>query len=189
MQGSTNQSGFSLARILQVLTGRVPQYSRSALITRPANTTAYDAKDVIYPDVPAEGDQVKSIVLPNIAHRAGTNLFLTNVLLIDFATEATKLDATVYLFTAPLETAPVDNDAFAPTAADMANFVGKVDIPQANADEVGGQTVYQVPGNLVLPTTTADLHAILVAKNAYQPVTGEQFQLAIGAMPKDMALF
>lgn len=186
--GPTNLSGHSLSAIVKAVTGRVPQY-QSTEFTRPADTTAYTAGDVIYPAVPAEGDQIRALTLTNLAVGGGTNLFITNVVLVDFAAETTKLDASLYFFSAPLETAPVDNAAFAPTAVDMANFLGKIDLPQANAEEVGAHTVYQVPGNIVVPTASANLYGVLVANNAYTPVSGEKFQLAIGAMPKDLALF
>ena len=50
----------SASKIADVLANRKPAVVEASF-TRPADTTAYAAKDAIFPPVPAQGEQIKAL--------------------------------------------------------------------------------------------------------------------------------
>ena len=169
---------------------------RSAL-TRPANTDAYAAGDVI------------SAVTTNAHFTFGTALsgamvgdqkklgrpgFLSGAInalrLHSSANQATKLDAQLFLFHTDI-TAVADNAAFAPTDAEMLTLVGVIDIPSyswsvgAAAAGADGNAVAEIK-NIDLPYitgVTGQLFGQLVARNAYVPVSGEMLTIDLVVTP------
>lgn len=153
----------------------------SATITRAANTTQYSAGDVVDSSTTATvALTFKGCAGPG---HSGT---IKSVLLVDDAAEATKLNADLFLF----HTAPVtfgnDNEAFAPTDAEMRDLVGVVSLDGTTAANIkvgSGNCVIQNQG-LDLPFQCLDadstLYGILVARNTYTPVSGEVFKLILG---------
>lgn len=162
----------------------------STSFTRPANTTDYADGEIIFPAPPAEGDAPGSLVFSGAIPSGGTS-FLLQAVLLDMATQVTKLDADLMLFSAAPETPPVDGEAFAPTAADMSNYLTTVSFSGGVSSEVGVATVYEVVPNkpLAAAPESVDLHGILVARNAYTPVSEEEFIIKIGLMPRVFGLF
>lgn len=184
------------SRIAGLLQNRKPKFSEATFV-RPANTTAYAIGDVIYPDVPADlpdpdvaPPQIKALTFANAVADPGAALILT-ARLIDYAAEATQLNASLYLFDEVLGTAPVDNAAFAPTAADMANFVGVISFSNSIAKTVSAHSIYQVVPNMVVQSaaTSNNLYGVLIADNAYAPLSAERFTIQLGTIPQDLAIF
>lgn len=156
-----------------------------ASITRPSNTTAYTAGDVI-------GTAALSMLtLDAMARSAGGKGMIADLYVIDSANQATKPTLEVWLFKAALEgAAVVDNAAFAPTDADLANLVGVVTLDTSfvgNATAgAGGNCVLRPSIPPLLPFACAansdDLHAYIVVRNAYTPVADEIFTIVAGVL-------
>ncbi len=153
-------------------------------ITRPSNTTAYSDGDVITSS-PAAALQFK------LQGQANSQLLLLqHAMLIDSANQATKLVADLWLFsTAPTEV-DADNAAWTPTDADLDNLVGIVQFESANwitgdaTSGAGGNAVCRATALAIpverKPQATTVLYGVLVARNAYTPVSGEVFTARLG---------
>lgn len=183
----TTQPQRDLARVLG---NRAPALSRASLV-RPANTTAYADGDVVYPAAPGVGDQIKALTFENAVSTEGGSGLIVSATLVDYAAEATRLVADLYLFSAPLVTAPTDNAVFAPVAADMANFLDVIQFSSGGVRTAGTHSIYRVVPNVVVDAaaSTRSLYGILVARNAYAPLSAERIDISLGIMPRDLALF
>lgn len=137
-----------------------------ASLTRPADTTQYAAGEVITAGTAA--------TLKFSVPESGK---IISAVLIDSAAEATKLDADLFLFNADISDLDADNAAFTPTDAQIATLVAVVDFDGPNDFHAGD-------GNLYIRGEQADsvgfeaavnktLYGVLVARNAYTPVSGE----------------
>ena len=153
----------------------------TAAITRPADTTAYTAGDVVQTSTSTH----TPITFTDAARHIGGSGVLLDALLLDSACQTTKLDAELYLFDTTM-TAPVDNAAWAPTDAIMATLVAIVDLgasPWVGDPTAGtGNVAYQVQNNnagFVCGASSRNLFGVLVARNAYTPVSGEVFTIRL----------
>lgn len=156
-----------------------------AKMTRPADTTAYTAGDVV-------GDVISSAALTFSPTGGGQGLggVLKAGACISSQNAATKPDLQLWLFSAPLAANPADNAAFAPTDNDMLNFIGRVDFPTgnfktANAGAAGAGNASCIATALELPVP-AYIYGYLVVQNAYAPIASEVFQINLGLL-KDFA--
>lgn len=153
-------------------------------ITRPANTTAYAAGDVI--SEVTNNDHFTFLKAVNTVPGKSTGT-LNTVRLISSANQSTKLDAELWLFHTDIAEV-ADNSAFAPTDAEVATLVAIVSLPDSmwlvgNATSgAGGNAVIEVTEmNIPIKGDSGTIYGQLVARNAYTPVSGEIFtcQLAI----------
>lgn len=151
-----------------------------AKLTRPNDTNAYTAGDVINDSASA------GTVFTIPAQIDGANGFtlLQELICISSQNAATKPDLELWLFT----TAPAaqnDNAAFAVTDAELAKLVGIVTIPVASfkvgntGSAAAGNAVCDVL-NLSMPICTpvgsaGVLYGVVVVRNAYVPVANEEF--------------
>lgn len=160
-----------------------------ATITRPANTTAYAAKDSIFSNPPTAG-QPKAILFNEVVGGSSGSGYVASAMMIVTSAPATKLDADLLLFSEEPATAPVDNDAFAPNAAYLANLVGVINFTGSLAKEVGGNTVYSVAVNQAIEcaANSKKLYGVLVARNAYTPTSGEQIIIKMSVLPRGVAV-
>lgn len=151
-------------------------------ITRPANTTAYAAGDVIGTAVTCE------LAFADLARSNGGAGMIVNAMVIDSANQATKPTLELWLFTAPLAVV-VDNAPFVPTDAEMKTLVGVIDLTTAKVGEptvgaVGNCVLYS--GTVTLPyrcaAATKSLSGYLVVRNAYTPVSAEEFTSILTAL-------
>lgn len=158
-------------------------------ITRPSNTTAYTAGDVIS-DV-TTNDHFTFNGVTDGTTNTGTIMSLR---INSSANVATKPDLELWLFhTDVAEVA--DNGAFAPTDGEMLTVVGVIDIPLANflvgIATVGaaGNTV-QVINDINMPFVTTKaandtaekrgvLYGQLVHRASYTPVSAEVFTVEL----------
>jgi hypothetical protein len=158
------------------------RFLRSA-ITRPANTTAYAIGDSISAVTTNAGFVFGSIDTNDWsarAHRPGINSLTINALkLHSSANQSTKLAAKLLIFSQTV-TAVADNAAFTATDAEMLTLETVINIDPA--DWVTGNSTSGAEGNAVAEVRNIDvpvscrtgiLYGILVAQNAYTPVSGE----------------
>jgi hypothetical protein len=178
-----------LGRIWTALTARRPR-SAVASFSRPANTTQYAVGDVIYPPVPGEDPQIASLEFEGLTAESLETLII-NAKLIDFSAEATRLDAVLWLFKAPLATLPVDNEAFSPSNADMRNFVCTIAFSDGIVQTAGAHSIYEPEPSKVASFASGSnsLHGYLVAANAMTPISAGEYQIELGTIPKDLGIF
>lgn len=153
-------------------------------LTRPANTTAYTAGDVI--SAVTSNDHFTFGATSNDASkrtgRASPGTLAINVArLWSSANQSTKLEAELWLFNADIAEV-ADNAAFAPTDTEMLTLVGIIDFPAANW-KVGTATS-GADGNAVCEIRNLDfpvmanpgrLYGQLVVRNGYVPIASESF--------------
>jgi hypothetical protein len=144
--------------------------------TRPADTTAYTAGDVVGTSPAAV------ITLSNCARVAGGSGIITSVrLAADSATTANGIFRVYFFSTAP--TAIADNSPFTLLWANRAIRVGAVDLT-LRTEGSGSDSAEAFNSSVVVPFTCAssskDLTAVLVAEAAYAPKNAGLFRLEVG---------
>lgn len=182
----------------------IAAFNRPAIIsdsmTRPADTNAYAAGDVIATSTTAPVAQKLLLA----ASKLGGYGKIISASLLDSANQATKLEADVFLFTAAVG---LDNDnaAFTPTDAEMATLAAVIPLYNKTVDLVpstdavlttvsaavyDGDATSGAGGNALFvrddlskifkcADASRDLWWVLVARNAYTPVSGEIFTLKL----------
>lgn len=155
----------------------------SVTVTRPANTTAYAAGDVI------DAATGAGLTFANVVRVPADKGIIVGTVIVDSANQATLPTLELWLFSAPLAAYDNDNIAFTPTDADLLNLVGVVALSNTFVGDatigVGGNAVH-TSGQIVLPFECADasrdLIGVLVVRNAYTPISAEQFTVAISIL-------
>ena len=153
-----------------------------ATITRPADTTAYAAGDVI-----ADSTSAATVLTFRNACGDGSGGVIRSAMFVSSLVPATKLNADLFLF----HTAPTsygnDNAAFTLSDADAINCVAVISLDGTTAANVKTTDNNCVVINqaLALPfkqATLSDgaLYGVLVARNAYTPGSGEVLTIKIG---------
>lgn len=148
--------------------------------TRPADITTYAAGDVVNESTSAGTVWTFS----NMVRGAGLGGVIQAAQLIDSAAQSTKPDLELYLFDTTLTTQN-DNAAWAPADADMKTLVARIDFSLGSFKTAGGNGVIQAV-NLSLPFQCASgsttLYGILVARNAYTPISSEEFTIRLAVL-------
>lgn len=150
------------------------------------NTTQYTAGDVI-------GTSPASVIEFNgVAISPGQGGVVYGATLIDKANQTTKLAAPeLWLFSFP-PAAVVDNGVFAPTDDELASsligvfpfsssYIGKADAGD------NGNVVFLCTDRsfaYLCAAGRSSLYGVLVARNAYTPVSAEQFTVSIDCIPR-----
>lgn len=154
----------------------------SASYTRPADTTAYTAGDVVANSTSAATVLTFSGAVKHASHGG----FIRSASIVDSVAAATKPQLDLFLF----NKAPVmqnDNAAFAATDAEMLNCVGVITFDGPNKFVVGGANglipasflgTQNQQGFKCAPGDT-NLYGVLVARNAYTPTASEAFQVSL----------
>jgi hypothetical protein len=154
-----------------------------ATLTRPANTTQYAAGDII-----ANSDAAPVVnVLAGASLANGRGGKIRSVTLIDSSNALTAGDFELWLLNAAY-TATNDNAAFAPTDAEAATVEAIISLPgsgsiigNAGADAAGNR-IYQVKDidkDFTCAAASKNLWWVLIARNAYTPVSAEAFTLKL----------
>jgi hypothetical protein len=149
----------------------------TANFTRPANTTAYTAGDVVNNSVTVPA----ALTLSNCARVASGSGFISKVKFEMNSAVITNALFRIYFFTvAP--TAINDNAPFTLLHADVLKYVGSVDITMRTEGSgsdcaQGYDFASRIP--FVCAGGDANLYAIVVAEAAYTPTSGEVFNLEI----------
>jgi len=150
-------------------------------ITRPANTTTYTAGDVI-------GTASSATMTFNNASFGEFDVGIIQQAIISSSAYVTPPpDLELWLFDATVADI-ADNAAFTPTDAEMATLVGIISFATANwkvanATAGAGGNAVCASGNLGIPFNTLkgkhSLFGVLVARNAYVPVSAEVFTVRL----------
>lgn len=150
-------------------------YRAAVTITRPSNTTAYTAGDVI-------GDTGGSaiITLPSIGPSGGYVLFQSVRLLIANTSVPSGMTGfRLHLYTAS-PTAIADNAAFDLVSGEVANYAGYIDLP--TPQDLGSTLFTQADycGTAVkLASASTSLFAELETRGAYTPSSGTAYNLRV----------
>lgn len=153
-------------------------YRSVVTITRPSNTTAYTAGDVI-------GDTTGSAIISlTSAGPSGGFAILQSVSLVfsDASVPSGMGAFRLHLYSAS-PTAIADNAAFDLLSADRANYMGYVDIP--TPQDFGSSLYAQVdyPGRLIkLATASTTLFAELETRGAYTPASASTVQVRVNLL-------
>jgi hypothetical protein len=150
-------------------------FRASVTITRPSNTTAYTAGDVV-------GDTGGSaiITLPSIGPSGGYVLLQSVRLLIGNTSVPSGMAGfRLHLYTAS-PTAIADNAAFDLVSGEVANYAGYVDLPtpQDFGSTLFTQTDYAGTA-IKLASASTTLYAELETRGAYTPASGTLYNLRV----------
>ena len=150
---------------------------------RPANATQYTAGDVI-------SDNATNSTIPVFvaARFPGGGGIVHSVALIDSADEATNLSADLFLFNRFPNTVAADNAAYAPTDTDLESAIGAISLDGTSAGNFKAGNA-----NAIIQTTSVGLvfqcssdsqllYGVLVARNAYTPISIEVFKIRLGIL-------
>jgi hypothetical protein len=159
---------------------RQPAFSVNCTLTRPNDTTAYTAGDIINN---SGSSKLPSFDLSSLC-TPGTKIQITNISILDeFGTAATKLQANLHLFSSDTLTGytPTDNAAFAPTFAEVnIKKLGSITGITSNATFGTNAYVVVLNSNFSFITQTASdgkLYFALCPTNTYSP--GAQKKLIV----------
>lgn len=149
--------------------------------TRPSNTTTYTAGDVINESASAG----TSWTLNSCVVGGGNSGRIVRARLESSANQTLKGQFQLQLFsTAP--TADNDNDPFTPTDAENNNLVATINLFYADPGDISsgasGNCVYSsgpIDEPITCASTDSALYGVLIAKNAYVPVSGEVFRILL----------
>lgn len=148
--------------------------------TRPADTTAYTAGDVV-----AESTSAATVwTFAGAARALGLGGILQGAVFIDSVAQSTKPDLELYLFDTAVTTQN-DNAAWAPTDADMEKCLGFIAFPSGLFKTGSGNGVVNVEGIAKVfqcASTSQDLFGILVVRNAYTPTSGEKLTIRLAVI-------
>lgn len=159
---------------------RQPAFNLNCTLTRPNDTTAYTAGDIINS---SGADKLPYFDLSCICP-PNTKIQITGISILDeFGTAATKLQANLHFFNADTLTGytPTDNTAFAPTFAEiLSKKLGSVTGISTNATFGTNAYVVVLNTNFSFITQTASdgkLYFALCPTNGYTP--GAQKKLIV----------
>lgn len=152
--------------------------------TRPANTTAYAAGDVVGDGAP--------ITFANAAREGGGSGFVLSATISRTGNEITEPDLELWLFST-IPSAVADNAAFAPGDAAVQNVLGVIEFDTTawyDGDAGTGGTAFAMgammsgPNVAIPPLFTCDagstsIYGMLVVRNAYTPISAEVFHIRL----------
>jgi len=153
-------------------------YRTTATITRPSNTTAYTAGDVV-------GDTGGSAIisLTSAGPTAGFVIIQSISLVFSDSTVPSGMGAfRVHLYSAS-PTAIADNAAFDLVSGDRATYMGYIDLPTPAdfGSSLYSQTDY--PGRLIkLAAASTTLYAELETRGAYTPVSASTVAIRVNLL-------
>ena len=153
-------------------------YRSTSTITRPSNTTAYTAGDVV-------GDTGGSAILTlsSIGPSGGFILIQSAALIFSDSTVPSGMGAfRIHLYNAT-PTAIADNAPFDLTSGDRTKYVGYIDV---SAPQDFGSTIYtqvDYPGRLIkLDADSTTLFAEIETRGAYTPVSASTVELRVSTL-------
>ena len=153
-------------------------FRSTVTITRPSNTTAYTAGDVV-------GDTGGSAILTlsNIGPTGGFVLIQSAALIFSDSSVPSGMGAFRVHFYNASPTAIADNAAFDLTSGERASYMGYIDL---SAPQDLGSTIYtqmDYLGRLLrLGTTSSTLFAEIETRNAYTPVSASTVELRVSTL-------
>jgi malic enzyme len=153
-------------------------YRSTVTITRPSNTTAYTAGDVVGS---TGGSAI--LTLSNIGPSAGFILIQSAALIFSDSTVPAGMGAfRIHLYNAT-PTAIADNAPFDLTSGERAAYMGYIDL---SAPQDLGSTIYtqiDYPGRLIkLAAASTTLFAEIETRGAYTPVSASTVELRVSTL-------
>ena len=142
--------------------------------TRPANTTAYAAKDVMTDGVK------KAMEFPNLSPVPGAAIDILNAIMISSNPAASPGAFELLLFDSPQDLA-ADNSAYSPSNSDIRELVGVIGFDSYNVNAVSAVYSMATFGHLYvrLAPGSTSLYGVLVAMSAYSPISVENFHIKL----------
>lgn len=153
-------------------------YRATVTITRPSNTTAYTAGDVV-------GDTGGSAILTlnSIGPSGGYVLIQSAALIFSDSTVPSGMGSFRVHFYSTSPTAIADNAAFDLVSGERANYMGFIELP---APQDFGSTLYtqvDYPGRLVkLAAASTTVFAEIETRGAYTPVSASTVELRVSTL-------
>lgn len=142
--------------------------------TRPADTTAYSAKDVMTDGVK------KAMEFPNFSPVPGAAIHILNAIMISSNPAASPGAFELLLFDSPQDLA-ADNSAYSPSNSDILELLGVVCFNSYNVNAIS--SVYHPAsfGRLYarLAPGSTSLYGVLVSTAAYTPISTENFHIKL----------
>lgn len=142
--------------------------------TRPADTTAYSAKDVMTDGVK------KAMEFPNFSPVPGAAIHILNAIMISSNPAASPGAFELLLFDSPQDLA-ADNSAYSPSNSDILELLGVVCFDSYNVNAIS--SVYHPAsfGRLYvrLAPGSTSLYGVLVSTAAYTPISTENFHIKL----------
>lgn len=156
------------------------QKTAPVTITRPADTTAYAAGDVI------NGNGSTSMIPITLNAREDQNCWIVGGQCIDSVSQSSL--AFDVLFFSSSFTIAADNSAFAPSDSNLSDYyLGRVSFSTFVAYSVNsvadGVTATQKP--IVITPNGQTIYAVIVATGSYTPASSEQITLKFDYQPID----
>jgi hypothetical protein len=157
----------------------------TATITRPADTTAYTAKDAISSSTSAPA----TLQFSNMARKTGGSGYIVKAMIGTSQTTNTE-SFRLHLYNAA-PTAINDNAACsAPLNANLSSYIGTLNFPAAKVEGTGADTAYanitpNTPGGDVplsfVCAADANLYGLLESPNGYTPASAQTFSITLAA--------
>lgn len=160
-------------------TDALPVGGLGALVTatfnRPADTTAYASGDLVANSTTAGSVTALTLALGREATGYGASSMVRRLRLRKSGTSTTNASFRVHLYRTSPTPSNGDNGAFLTNQA--ANYIGAVDVTmnQAFTDGASGNGVPNVGSEINVAVQT--IYALIEARAAYTPVSGETFTL------------
>lgn len=157
-------------------------YRAAVTITRPSNTTTYNAGDVI--GVADSGTPANAgsaiITLPSIGPSGGYILVQSVRLMIGNTSAPAGMGAFRLHFYTASPTAILDNAAFDLVSGEVSSYAGYVDLPALQDFGSILMTQADYPGTLIkLAAASTTLFAELETRGGYQPASGTLYDLRV----------
>ena len=153
-------------------------YRSTVTITRPSNTTAYTAGDVVGS---TGGSAI--LTLSSIGPSAGYILIQSAALIFSDSSVPSGMGAFRIHFYNASPTAIADNAPFDLVSGDRASYMGYIDL---SAPQDLGSTIYtqvDYPGRLIrLATASTSLFAQIETRGAYTPVSASTVELRVSTL-------
>ena len=151
----------------------------SALFTRPANTTAYAAKDAVNDSTSAP----TILTFTDILRKKGGSGYITKArLTTDQSTCVARFRLWLFYTAAP--TIAVDNAAFTLMWADRSIRLGYIDFAACSTEGSGSDCAQALNSDVRLlvsqPNQDANLYGLLETLDAFTPGSGQNFRLSLG---------
>lgn len=154
-------------------------YQAKPTVTRPANTTAYTAGDVV-------GAAAAAITFPGMGHLGGDILITSASLRVDVASiPAGMTSFRLHLYDVTPPSALADNAPWNLPAGDRAGYLGYVDLGSPAAVGATPATLYVQADqiNKQFRLKTANLYGYLVTNGGYTPTSAAVKVIELNAVP------
>lgn len=145
---------------------------RSATFTRPADTDAYAAADIV-------GATAATVSFANVASRAGAEvrIFASELQINVAAIPSGMTSFTLYLYDAAPASDAADNAAFDLVSGDRSSFLGSLAL--GTPADLGSTLYIRATQDLRIRAASTSLYAYLVTAGAFTPGSEDVFKVTL----------